>query len=90
MEIYEKLTGFSPKPVGEEEFNRIREQFTSEYGIGEHEIHMGSNLEVIRRTGPNGELFGRCKITGRHVGMQEEIDAYFKSKKMAVTLRNTF
>ena len=90
MVIYERLTDYSPLPLEEEDFNRLHEEFTSNYGLGEVEIKTGSNLEARRRIGPDRELFVRFKITGRHVGMQEEIDAYFLSKNMAVPLRQTY
>jgi hypothetical protein len=103
--IYKSVTGESPLPAGERDFNRLCEEFTSDYGLGVFMIQRGSNLEARRRVSFNGELFVRFKINvdpnighnnSRYkkdrdkIAMQNAIDTYFLSKQMAVPLGETY
>ena len=98
--IYKKLTKYSPPSIEEQDFDRFRKEFISDYGFSEFPIRAGSNLEMNRRVSDEGVLFVRPKISGAHrllceKGrvkniMQDEIDKYFLSDGRAVILKDTY
>jgi len=98
--IYERLTGYSPSPITEQDFDKFRKEFISDYGFSEFPIEAGSKLEMNRRMSDMGVLYVRPKICGGYKilpekgrvknVMQDEIDKYFSSDGRAILLKDTY
>lgn len=91
LEIYKQVTGKPAIPIGEKDFERLKDEFQNGgKGVVEWEIKRGRNLEWRRAINPDGvyvrfkfgggDMHNAYRVNGIEKTIRTRVDDYFKGR----------